>query len=97
MIELSEFDAAEYLDNEETIIEYLNLALADEDPKEFLRALNTVARARGMMELARKTGMPRESLYRALSERGNPSWQTLRKISSALGFSLTAKKAAVTA
>jgi len=90
---LTRFDMAEYLDSEELIIEYLNQSFEDEDPKAFLKALGTVARARGMSDLARKTGIPRESLYHALSEKGNPSWSTLRKITDALGVSLSLRPA----
>jgi probable addiction module antidote protein len=91
MVNVSPFDMAEYLDNDAAIAEYLSLAAADEDPKVFLKALRTVSRARGMMELAKKADMPRESLYRALSENGNPSYATLRKIVAALGCKLELK------
>ena len=91
MTNLSPFDMAEYLDDEEAIAEYLSIAAEEDDPRALLQALRTVSRARGMMELAKKANMPRESIYRALSETGNPSYTTLRKIISALGYRLELK------
>ena len=93
MVKLTKFDMAEYLDSEELMLEYLNQALSEDDPKAFLKALNTVSRAQGMSNLAQKTGLSRETLYLALSEKGNPSWNTMWKIASALGFTLSVSKA----
>ncbi len=83
------FDPVDFLKTEEDIQYYLEAAAQDEDPKSFLRALRTAAKARGMMALAEKADMPRESLYRALSENGNPNYLTLRKIARAFGLNLT--------
>lgn len=57
------FDAADYLDNEEAIAEYINAALEDENPDVLLQAIADVAKARGMTQLAKTTGLGRESLY----------------------------------
>ena len=92
MVELTKYDAAEFLDSEEAIQAYLEAALEDDDPKYFLKALNNVARARGMMEVAKQVGMPRESLYRALSDNGNPNYSTFMKILAGLGISLSIKQ-----
>ena len=89
MEEYKVFDPVDFLKTEEDIQYYLEAAAQDEDPKAFLRALRTAAKARGMMELAQKADMPRESLYRALSENGNPNYMTLRKIARAFGMNLT--------
>ena len=89
MNEFTVFDPVDFLKTAEDIQYYIEAAAQDEDPKTFLRALRTAAKARGMMALAEKAGMPRESLYRALSENGNPNYLTLRKIAAALGMSLT--------
>lgn len=86
--DVSEFDAAEFLTDEETIAAYLTASFADGDQAEFIRALNTVARARGMMELAQKTGLPRESLYKTLSGSVKPRFDTIVKIASALGLGI---------
>ncbi|MBR5998699.1 MAG: putative addiction module antidote protein [Deltaproteobacteria bacterium] len=83
------FDPVDFLKTSEDIQYYLEAAAQDEDPKAFLRALRTVAKTRGMMELAEKADMPRESLYRALSENGNPNYMTLCKIAAALGMRVT--------
>ena len=63
MTRFAPFDAADYLTDEETIAEYLSAALEDPDPDLFLIAVRDVARAHGMTQLARTTGLGRESLY----------------------------------
>jgi probable addiction module antidote protein len=68
--------------------EYLNAAAEDEDPRVYLAALRTVAEARGMAKVAEMAGVPRESLYRALSAQGNPRFTTLQAILRATGFRL---------
>ncbi len=84
------WDAADYLENEEDMTLYLD-ACAKEDGGDgslIRAALSDIARARGMTDLARKTGLSREGLYKALSERGNPSFAAMLKIARALGLSL---------
>ena len=83
------FDPVDFLKTEEDLQYYLEAAAQGEDPKAFLRALRTAAKARGMMDLAQKADMPRESLYRALSENDNPNHMTLSKIARAFGLNLT--------
>lgn len=80
------FDAAEYLNDEQTVVAYLNEVLAEGDPSAVVAALGTVARARGMAGLARSTGLGRESLYKALSSDGNPSFKTVLSVAAALGY-----------
>jgi probable addiction module antidote protein len=89
------FDAANYLDTEEDIAEYLRQVLVDNDPIELAAALGDIARARGMSKLAADTGLSRESLYKSLSGERAPSSDTLFKVIRALGFeiSLTPKSA----
>ena len=87
------FDPAEYLDDEETIVAYLNEVLAEGEPSAVVAALGTVARARGMAELARNTGLGRESLYKALSSDGNPSFRTVLGVATALGYRFTVRSA----
>lgn len=84
---ISEFDAAEFLTDEASIAAYLNESLASSQ-EEFIQALNTLARARGMSQLAKETGLPRESLYKTLSGVSKPRFETIAKISSALGFNI---------
>ncbi|QHS10298.1 addiction module antidote protein [Sinimarinibacterium sp. NLF-5-8] len=62
---------------------------AGDDPAFIIKALGDVARAKGMMQITRETGLARESLYRALSEHGNPSFATVMRITRALGVRLT--------
>lgn len=85
------FDAADYLDNEETIAEYLTAALEDEDPNVFLMAVKDVARARGMTPLAKDSGIGRESLYKALAPGAKPRYETIMKVVHALGVKLHAE------
>lgn len=90
-----EYDPANYLIDEETISDYLTLALETGDPKVIAKALGAVARARGgIAQLARETGMAREALHRALSENGNPELATVLKVMRALGVRLTASMVA---
>jgi len=87
------FDAAEYLRDEADIAAYLEAAASDEDPRVLAAALGDVARARGMSELARKTGLTREALYRSLSAEGNPQLATLTKVLRAFGLRLAVQPA----
>ncbi|GAB1395144.1 putative addiction module antidote protein [Rhodocyclaceae bacterium] len=90
MTRFTPFDVADYLDDEETISAYLTAALADPDPDAFLVAVKTVARARGMSQLARDSGLGRESLYKALSPGAKPRYETVMKVVRALGVKLHA-------
>jgi probable addiction module antidote protein len=90
-IETTPFDAADYLDDAEDIAFYLEEAFATEDPAYIAYALVTVARAKGMTDVARKTGLSRESLYKALSAEGNPEFATILKVMSALDLKISAR------
>lgn len=87
-IETKPWDAADALNTPADIAAYLDAYLEDGTPEELLRALSTVARARGMTELARQSGISREALYRALCESGNPTLDTLVRVLKALGVRL---------
>lgn len=87
------FDAAEYLDSEEAIAEYLNAALADPNPDVFLAALSDAVKARGVANVAEAAGLGRESLYKTLSPGAAPRYDTVRKLVSALGVQLHAEPA----
>jgi probable addiction module antidote protein len=89
------YDSAEYLDSTEAINAYMEEALETEDPAFIAKALGTIARARGMSEIARKAGLSRESLYKALSTEGNPEFGTIIRVMHALGlkFSITTRHA----
>lgn len=90
MAKFSRFDAADYLDDEETIAEYITAALEDSNPDVFLAAVRDVARARGMAQLALDTGLGRESLYKALTPGAKPRYDTMLKLLHALGVKLSA-------
>ena len=83
-----DYDATDYLRNEADMAAYLDAALEDGDPAVVVHALGNIARARGMTQLARDTGMGRESLYKALSPNGNPEFATVMKVVRALGIRL---------
>jgi probable addiction module antidote protein len=73
--------------------EYLNAAAEEEDPRVYLAALRTVAEAEGMAKVAKAAGVPRESLYRALSAGGNPRFSTFHAILRAAGLKLSVERA----
>lgn len=85
MTTFAKFDAADYLDNETVIAEYLTAALEDPNPEVLLAALSDVAKARGMSQLAKDTGLGRESLYKALAPGAKPRYDTILKLFHALG------------
>ena len=88
MAALSRFDAAEYLDDPESIAGYLESALEEGDPGNFLEALGVVARAKGMTELAKNAGVTRPALYRSISATGHPHLNTVLSVMKSLGVSL---------
>jgi probable addiction module antidote protein len=94
-VQTKPFDAADYLDDEETIAEYLTAALEDPNPDLFLVAVRDVARARGMAQLARDSGLGRESLYKALAPGSKPRYDTVLKVLRALGVKLHVESAHV--
>ena len=83
-------DPAEHLESEEDIAAYLGAAFEEGDPSLIAAALGDIARAKGMAQIARDTGLGRESLYKALSSEGNPEFATIMKVVSALGLKLHA-------
>ncbi len=82
------FDAAQYLDNDVVIAEYLTAAAEDPNPDVFLAALGDVAKARGMARIAKDAGLGRESLYKALGSGAHPRYETISAVLRALGVKL---------
>ena len=82
------FDASEYLDTPEMVREYLSVMLEENGIDGLKRALNDVARAKGMTEIANQIGVTRASLYKTLADDGNPRFETIAKIVEALGCKL---------
>ena len=93
-IKVTPFDAADYLTTAEACAVFLTEALKSEDVAYIANALGVVARACGMAEIARKTGLSREGLYKTLSVKGNPELATVLKILEAVGLKLVAQPAA---
>jgi probable addiction module antidote protein len=85
-IETSTWDASDYLETKEDIFAYLNAVIEEGDPLLLQVALGDIAKARGMSDIAESIGVGRESLYKSLSATGNPSFQTIVKVSQALGL-----------
>jgi probable addiction module antidote protein len=87
------YDSAEYLEDDQAIAEYLEeamkIAMEDSDPSFLAQALGTVARARGMSQIAKDAGLSRESLYKALGSDGNPEFGTVLRVLQALGLKLS--------
>ncbi len=84
----STFDPADYLESFEDVVAYLEAVIdeGDDDPAVITQALGAIARSRNLSEVARRAGMSREGLYKALSANGNPSFATVMKVSRALGL-----------
>jgi probable addiction module antidote protein len=93
--DLPEFDITEHLDSDEAIAEYLTVVLEDNDPALLAAALGDIARARGMTEIAKASGLTREALYKALRPTASPRFDTIAKVCKALGVKLTAQTLAV--
>lgn len=89
--DLPEFDAAEYLKDEEDVAAYLTLVIQEGDSSELAHALGIVARARGMTEIAKASGLTREALYRALRPNAQPRFDTVNRVCAALGVKLVAQ------
>ena len=88
--ELIPFDITEYLDSEEAMAEYLSQVLEDGDNEEFLRAIGHIAKAKGMAQIAKDTGLGRESLYKAFRPNAKPRFDTVLKVIDALKLQLNA-------
>ena len=82
------WDVAEHLETEEDMASYLEAALGEGDAAVIAAALGDIARAKGMSQVARESGLGRESLYKALSPAGNPEFATILRVVAALGLQL---------
>ncbi len=88
---LTTYDPAEDLSSEEAIATFMAAAFETNDAGYIAHALGVVARAKGMSEIAKETGLSREQLYRSFSKRGNPTLKTTLAVMRALGVDMTAK------
>lgn len=87
-MKLKKFDVIDFLESDEALVEYLNVALEENDPKYFAKALGNVARAKGMSSISEASGLGRQALYRALSSEGNPRIDTLFRVLDSLNVRL---------
>jgi len=90
MTKLTTFDVSEYLDSKEMIAEYLSQVLQDGDMNELLEAIGNIAKAKGMSQIAKDTGLGRESLYKTFSADSKPRFETIMKVLDSFGVKLQA-------
>lgn len=88
---LPEFDIAEHLEDDQAIAEYLTIVLEEDDPALLAAAVGEIARARGMTEIAKSSGLAREALYKALRADAQPRFDTINRVCHALGVKLAAQ------
>ena len=93
MKKASKWDMADYLDSQEVITQYLNAALEDGNPAVVSAALGDIARAKGMTQLSRETGVSRDGLYKSLCATGNPSLSTFQSVINAMGLKMVVEPA----
>ena len=91
--DLPEFDVTEYLDDEQAIAQYLTIVIEENDPATLAQALGTIARARGMTQMAEASGLGREALYKALRPGAHPRFETITRVCTALGLRLSVQAA----
>ncbi|MDY0399018.1 MAG: addiction module antidote protein [Desulfuromonas sp.] len=91
-VNLTEFDMAEQLKTEADIVEYLRQVLVEGDSGELAAALGHIAKARGMSEIAKTSGIKREALYKALRPHSQPRFETIQRVCHALGVRLTVEQ-----
>lgn len=91
--DLPDFDFSEHLDDEQAIAEYLTAILDENDPALLAAALGDIARARGMSEIAKASGITREALYKALRPDAQPRFDTVSRVCAALGVKLVVQAA----
>jgi probable addiction module antidote protein len=87
-VTVSEWDPAEIIETKEDVIAFLDGALKENDPEFLLKTIGHIARSKGMVQLAKELDLNRKGLYKAFSEKGNPSFLTVVKVLDNLGFCL---------
>ena len=87
------YDTTEYLESEEDMVAYLEAVLEEGDTALIVQALGNIAKARGMTQIAKESGLRRESLYKAFSPEGNPEFATVLKVIRALGMRIQVEAA----
>ena len=87
-ITFAKYDAADYINNKETVIAFLEGALEENDPDFLLEAIRDIARSKGMAKIAKELGIDRAGLYKSLAPDGNPSFKTVFKLLDILGLQI---------
>ena len=87
-LEITDFDVTQYLDSKEVIAEYLSQILADGNMDELLIALGNIAKANGMTQISKDTGLGRESLYKTFNPKSKPKFDTIMKVIDSLGLKI---------
>jgi len=93
--DIPDLDFAEHLDTDQAVAEYLTVILEENDPALLAAALGDIARARGMSDIAKASGITREALYKALRPDAQPRFDTVNRVCAALGVKLVAQAVAV--
>jgi probable addiction module antidote protein len=86
------WDMAEHINTREDVTAYLEAALEENDTALLLAVIGDIARSKGMVQIAKELNLARESLYRSLSQDGNPSFNTVAKVLDNLGFQLSVRQ-----
>jgi probable addiction module antidote protein len=95
LTDIPDLDFAEHLDTDQAVAEYLTVILEENDPALLAAALGDIARARGMSQIAKASGITREALYKALRPDAQPRFDTVNRVCAALGVKLVAQAVAV--
>jgi probable addiction module antidote protein len=91
-ITFEKWDLADEIETKEDVIGILEAALEENDPEFLFKVIGNIARSKGMAQIAKELNLNRESLYRSLSQEGNPSFVTIVKVLDNLGFQLSVKQ-----
>ena len=89
---IADWDAADYIETKEDVLEYLTVAMEEKDPDFLLAAIGDIARSKGMAQLSRELNLDRKGLYKSFSRGGNPSFLTVVKVLDNLGFQLSVRQ-----
>ena len=91
-VTIADWDAADYIETKEDVLEYLIAAMEENDPEFLLAAIGDIARSKGMTQLSRELDLDRKGLYKSFSAGGNPSFLTVAKVLDNLGFQLNVQR-----
>ena len=87
-VTFEKWDAADYIETKEDVLEYLSVAVEEKDPEFLLTVIGDIARSKGMTQLSRELNLDRKGLYKSFSRSGNPSFLTVAKVLDNLGYGI---------